>query len=176
MLKFHGVPHMNHLTGTEQPSAPLRHGWEIQLPLDRFPSAALPRGQDTAPCFLLGAAGTGEVNPFLHTPPVPPLQAGALRALRGSPGAAGWDSPWLQAGEAPVPCQPSRTSPARAALPSLAVPHLLTRKCLSFTVSPSSSCRWLLTGAGLWRGAEGEPGAGGAHPGPGHIQPQRHSW
>lgn len=28
-------------------------------PLDRFPLAGLPRGQDSAPCFLLGAAGTG---------------------------------------------------------------------------------------------------------------------
>lgn len=31
----------------------------FSYPPNRFPLAGLPRGQDTAPCFLLGAAGTG---------------------------------------------------------------------------------------------------------------------
>lgn len=68
-----------------------------------------------------------EVNPFLHMPPVSALQLehrrlGLSGCCRGSPGAKGWDSPRLQAGEAPVLCQPSCASSQRSCPGS--VPHL----------------------------------------------------
>lgn len=90
--------------------------------------------------------------------------------LRGSPGAPGWDSPWLQAGLGKPLCRASQASPlgsvpAQAALPTLAALHLLTRKCLSFTEWRSSSCPSLVFNQGrAARGAEDKPGAGGVHP------------
>lgn len=119
------------------PSALETRGWEIQLPTG-FPLAGLPRGQDTAPCFLLGAAGTGGSEPF------PPRatsvasaaggapQAGALRVPQtGTLRGCRLGKPLCRASQA----VPLRSVPARAAFPTLAALHLLTRKCLSFTES-----------------------------------------
>lgn len=167
---------MNHLTGTEHTSVPLRHrAGRSSYPLDRFPLAGVPGGQDTAPRFSLFCweqLGLVAVNPFLHMPPVWPLQlvehgrlgrsgcpgavrvpqAGTLRSCR--PG-----KPLCRASQA----APPRSVPAWAAFPGLAALRLLIRKCLSFTELQSSFCRWLLTRAGLRWGEEDEPGAGGVH-------------
>lgn len=176
---------MNHLTGTEQPPASLRHGvGRSSYPLDS-PWLVCPEGRTLLLASCWEQLVLVEVNPFLHAPPVSPLQLVEHRRLGlsgccwGSPGATDWDSPWLQAGEAPVPCQPSCASPQRSRPGG--VPHL---GCSAFTRQEMFELHGvvklflpLVVNQGRAAGgAEDKPGAGGVHPGPVHFQPQGHSW
>lgn len=107
-------------------SSPSPGGWEIQLP-----TGQIPRGQDTAPCSLLGAARVGGSDPF-HL-----LQfSAAPGSCRGRWSPAGWGSAWgWQAGEAPVVC----VSPAPPCSCQSSFPHL---GCLA-SYSPGNVSAWL---------------------------------